>query len=49
MSVNKKEITLERRKILKNSKKNKDNLKIFQAYPNKIATMEIIVQKMVEI
>ena len=50
IDINKKKISLskkEEKKIFQ--KKNNRNIHIFQAYPNKVSTIELIVQKLVEV
>jgi RsmE family RNA methyltransferase len=49
IEVNKKTILLKQKEVIKKSIQNEKNIKVFQAYPNKIATMEFIIQKMVEL
>lgn len=52
IDISKKRINLEQKEILRSSGDNqnqKNQITVFQAFPNKIATMETIVQKMVEI
>lgn len=51
ISISKKQIEFTKKEVIKKPKKSeiKNNITIFQALPNKISTMETIVQKMVEI
>lgn len=48
IEANKKEIFLKQKEVLKKTKQKEKRIKVFQAYPNKIATIEFIIQKMVE-
>lgn len=47
--INKKEVILKQKNVIKKILKKENEIKLFQAYPNKISTMEFIVQKMVEL
>lgn len=49
IEVNKKIISLKQKEVLKRTIQKEKSIKVFQAYPNKIATIEFIVQKMVEL
>ncbi len=51
VSISKKQIEFTKREVIKKPRKQevKNNITVFQALPNKISTMETIVQKMVEI
>ncbi len=49
IDVNKREITFKKISEIRKSHNNKLDFHIFQAYPNKISTIELIVQKLVEI
>ena len=49
IEVNKKAISLKQKELLKKPIQEEKNIKVFQSYPNKVATMEFIVQKMVEL
>lgn len=49
VEVSKKAVLLKQKEVLKKPIQKEKSIKVFQAYPNKIATMEFIVQKMVEL
>lgn len=51
VSISKKQIEFTKKEVIKRPRKQevKNNITVFQALPNKISTMETIVQKMVEI
>lgn len=47
--VDKKGVILKQNKVIKKPRKKERKIEVFLAYPNKIATMEFIVQKIVEL
>lgn len=49
VEVNKKEAFLKKKKVIEKPRIQEPQMELFQAYPNKISTMEIVVQKMVEL
>ncbi|MCB9806815.1 RsmE family RNA methyltransferase [Candidatus Peribacteria bacterium] len=49
VSIDKKSIFCFQREVIKKQELNNKKIHLFQAYPHKIATMELIVQKSVEL